>query len=132
MGLRVIGGERGTIAPLREQALRLASCHFTLEWDGDNGTRGGLRRFRIASGMESIGEAGGRWPEAVELSQEFRDHLRSIAGRVGGPNPPGRVSNLFIVALQKVLPMRQGKFVFTNAPFFHRSQQSHGPFVPAQ
>jgi Plasmid encoded RepA protein len=79
MGLRVIGGERGTIAPLREQALRLASCHFTLEWDGNNGTRGGLRRFRIASGMESIGEAGGRWPEAVELSQEFRDHLRSHA-----------------------------------------------------
>jgi replication initiator protein len=79
MGLRVIGGERGTIAPLREQALRLASCHFTLEWDGDDGTRAGLRRFRIASGMESIGETGGRWPEAVELSQEFRDHLRSHA-----------------------------------------------------
>jgi hypothetical protein len=78
MGLRVIGGERGTIAPLREQALRLASCHFTLEWDGD-GNRAGLRRFRIASGMESIGEAGGRWPEAVELSQEFHDHLRSHA-----------------------------------------------------
>lgn len=79
MGLRVIGGERGTIAPLREQALRLASCHFTLEWDSNDGTRAGLRRFRIASGMESIGEAGGRWPEAVELSQEFRDHLRSHA-----------------------------------------------------
>lgn len=79
MGLRVIGGERGTIAPLREQALRLASCHFTLEWDSSDGTRAGLRRFRIASGMESIGEAGGRWPEAVELSREFRDHLRSHA-----------------------------------------------------
>jgi hypothetical protein len=24
----------------------LASCHFTLEWDGDDGTRAGLRRFR--------------------------------------------------------------------------------------
>ncbi len=79
MGLRATGGERGTIAPVREQALRLASCHFTLEWDGDDGTRAGLRRFRIASGMERIGEAGGHWPEAVELSQEFHDHLRAHA-----------------------------------------------------
>ncbi len=79
MGLQVIGGERGTIAPLREQALRLASCHFTLEWDGDDGARAGLKRFRIASGMESIGETGGRWPKAVELSQEFYDHLRAHA-----------------------------------------------------
>ena len=79
MGLQVIGGERGTIAPLREQALRLASCHFTLEWDGDDGTRAGLRRFRVALGMENIGEAGGHWPAMVELSQEFHDHLRSHA-----------------------------------------------------
>jgi len=26
--------------------------------------------------MERIGEAGGHWPEAVELSQEFHNHLR--------------------------------------------------------
>jgi len=54
MGLRVIGGERGTITPVREQALRLASCHFTLEWDGEDGTHAGLRRFRIASGMSLL------------------------------------------------------------------------------
>ena len=76
MGLRVIGGERGTIAPLREQALRLASCHFTLEWNSDDGTRAGLRRFRIASGMESIGEAGGRWPVTSVNVVEFGCRLR--------------------------------------------------------
>src|SRR3954469_20135859 len=34
---------------------------------------------KSSSGMESIGETGGRWPEVVELSQEVHDHLRSHA-----------------------------------------------------
>ena len=54
LGLVVSGGPRGTIQSIREQALRIARCEFTMQWsaassDGENHTI--IKDQRLVSGM---------------------------------------------------------------------------------
>jgi hypothetical protein len=83
LGLPVTGGARGSIQAVRQQALRIARCSFTLQWDaaGANGeTRTLVQESRIVEGLELWTERGeGRWAQTVELSDRFHAHLREHA-----------------------------------------------------
>ncbi len=84
LGLAVTGGPRGSIAAVREQALRIARCSFTLQWDATDAAGNVqtlVRDTQIVEGLElwtAPGDAG-RWPETVELSARFYEHLREHA-----------------------------------------------------
>lgn len=86
LGLSVTGGPRGSIAAVREQALRIARCSFTLQWDATDAA-GNLqtlvRDTQIVEGLELWtspgGNAGRCWPETVELSARFYAHLKEHA-----------------------------------------------------
>jgi hypothetical protein len=85
LGLAVTGGPRGTIGAVREQALRIARCSFTLQWDETDaagGTRTQVRDTQIVDGLDlwtEPGDDGARWPEAVELTERFYQHLKDHA-----------------------------------------------------
>jgi hypothetical protein len=85
LGLSVTGGPRGSIAAVREQALRIARCSFTLQWDAtdsDGNVQTVVRDTQIVEGLElwtAPGDAAGRWPETVELSAKFYEHLKEHA-----------------------------------------------------
>jgi Plasmid encoded RepA protein len=85
LGLAVTGGARGTIAAVREQALRIARCSFTMQWTGTDAagnTATIVSDTRIVEGLElwrAAGEAGNGWNGAVELSPRFHEHLRQHA-----------------------------------------------------
>ncbi len=85
LGLSVTGGPRGSIAAVREQALRIARCSFTLQWDTTDAAGNVqtlVRDTQIVEGLElwtAPGDAAGRWPETVELSTKFYEHLREHA-----------------------------------------------------
>jgi replication initiator protein len=84
LGLAVTGGPRGSIAAVREQALRIARCSFTLQWDATDAAGNVqtlVRDTQIVEGLElwtAPGDAG-RWPETVELSAKFYEHLKDHA-----------------------------------------------------
>lgn len=84
LGIAVTGGQRGTIAAVKEQILRIASCSLKLEWtdaDADGGEITTLERTQIVRGLRLWAERPGRekWPTHVELSHEFHAHLREHA-----------------------------------------------------
>jgi hypothetical protein len=87
LGLAVTGGPRGSIAAVREQALRIARCSFTLQWDAtgpDGNVQTVVRDTQIVEGLElwtapDDAGGGGRWPETVELSAKFYAHLKEHA-----------------------------------------------------
>ena len=82
LGLAISGGPRGTIAAVREQALRIARCQFTMSWDGttaDGASRTLISDTRIVDGLELWRDAGSEWAETVELSDRFHTHLREHA-----------------------------------------------------
>jgi Plasmid encoded RepA protein len=85
LGLAVTGGPRGSIAAVREQALRIARCSFTLQWDATDAAGNVqtlVRDTQIVEGLElwtAPSGAGGRWPETVELSTKFYEHLKEHA-----------------------------------------------------
>ncbi|MBE7159268.1 MAG: plasmid replication protein [Rhodospirillales bacterium] len=83
LGLPVSGGPRGSIAAVREQALRIARCSFTLQWtdtDASGATRTMISDTRIVDGLE-LWESGKSddWNGTVELSPRFHEHLREHA-----------------------------------------------------
>lgn len=81
LGLQVTGGEKGTIKPVREQALRLSRAEITMQWDGDAEHGTIIRDQRLVEGLHlwASDPSEGKWPEAVYLSREFHDHLREHA-----------------------------------------------------
>ena len=52
LGLEVRGGPRGTIRPIREQALRIGRCTFTMQWDGDGNNGTIIADTNIVDGMQ--------------------------------------------------------------------------------
>lgn len=86
LGLSVTGGAKGTIAPIKEQTLRISRCQFTMQWsrqsseDGEQGTETIIEDKRIVEGLSLWESAsGGNWRSTVMLSQEFHEHLREHA-----------------------------------------------------
>lgn len=83
MGLDVKGGKDGSIRMIREQALRVARCQFTLQWDGHDTAghaRRTLRDIRLVDGLELVaGENAKLFPKTVMLNQDFYEHLREHA-----------------------------------------------------
>lgn len=83
LGLSVTGGTNGTIKRVREQAMRIARCSFTLQFDDANAagdTRIRVKDARIVDGFElwrSTKDDG--WNAVVELDQGFHEHLRQHA-----------------------------------------------------
>lgn len=84
LGLPVSGGPRGSINLIREQAIRIARCNFTMQWDGTDAAGNSLRALRdikIVEGLDlwiAAGD-GSRWSGTVELSHAFHEHLRNHA-----------------------------------------------------
>ena len=82
LGLAVTGGKRGTIGAVREQALRIARCNFTMQWtgaDGQGGERTIIADSRIVDRLKLWRSEKEGWCETVELSEKFHDHLREHA-----------------------------------------------------
>lgn len=78
IGPPVTGGPRGTIKPVREQALRISRCEFTLRLDEEGSAD--LHDRRLVDGLHLwAADASGEWPESVELTREFFEHLRDHA-----------------------------------------------------
>ena len=69
----------GETAAVRDQALRIGHCTFTLEWEGPEG--GGFSNLNIVEGLSYVHEARTRktWPEYVHLEARFFEHLREHA-----------------------------------------------------
>lgn len=75
IGLPVTGGPRGTIKPVREQALRISRCSLTRRFDENDG-RASLQDRRLVEGLHLwAAEGNSEWPESVELTQAFYEHL---------------------------------------------------------
>jgi hypothetical protein len=75
IGLPVTGGARGTIRPVREQALRISRCSLTLRLDEDDG-RASLHDRRMVDGLHLwAADESEEWPEYVELTEAFYEHL---------------------------------------------------------
>jgi hypothetical protein len=82
LGLAVTGGKRGTIGAVREQALRIAQCRFTMQWDEAHSAGEGraiIANTSIVDGLELWRAGGQEWAETVELSERFHAHLREHA-----------------------------------------------------
>ncbi len=81
LGLAVTGGERGTINAVREQALRIARCTFTMQWTeaSGSGSRTLIRDTPILDGLELIQADGQAWAGTVVLSAAFHEQLREHA-----------------------------------------------------
>jgi hypothetical protein len=78
LGLAVTGGQRGTIAAVREQSLRISLCTFTMQWaaSSDNTV---FEATRIVDRLELWRNNQSGWTETVELSERFHAHLREHA-----------------------------------------------------
>jgi hypothetical protein len=79
LGLEVRGGPRGTIKPIREQALRIGRCTFTMQWDAENGQRTIISDTNIVDGMDIWNPNSEEWSGEVQLSKRFHEHLREHA-----------------------------------------------------
>ena len=78
LGLKVTGGARGTIQPIKDQALRIGRCTFTMQFE-DSAPNGGLiiKDKQIVDKLSLwVVDEDTTWPDAVELSEEFHHHLR--------------------------------------------------------
>jgi hypothetical protein len=87
MGLGTSGGPRGSYAPVREQALRIARCEFTMRFER-SATEARLTDQRIVDGMHlwrdgsdetELFRGGGEWARHVKLSDAFFEHLMDHA-----------------------------------------------------
>lgn len=80
LGLTVTGGRNGSIGGIREQAVRIARCRFTLDWAGTSGSRG-VRDIQIVQGLDVATSAadGVIWPRTVYLDPDFQAHLAEHA-----------------------------------------------------
>ena len=83
LGLAVTGGARGTIAPVREQVLRIARCQFSFSWTeaDSSGEATRITDTRIADGQELWrgSDDRERWPREIVLSDKFHAHLQEHA-----------------------------------------------------
>ncbi|MBE7159325.1 MAG: plasmid replication protein [Rhodospirillales bacterium] len=81
LDLAVTGGKRGTISAVREQAMRIARCRFTMQWREEKaeGARTIFHDTPIVDGMEMWESGGERWTETVELSSRFYETLKQHA-----------------------------------------------------
>lgn len=82
LGLSATGGERGTITAVREQALRIARCRFTMQWTedaADGRSRTLIRDTQIVNDMEMLRAGGEEWTEQVELTEAFHSQLKDHA-----------------------------------------------------
>ena len=82
LGLAVTGGARGTIGAVREQALRIAQCRFTMQWNEANSAgeeRAIIANTSIVDRLELWRCDGQQWAETVELSEKFHEHLQQHA-----------------------------------------------------
>lgn len=78
LGVGVQGGQRGSIAPFREQCLRIACANFKLQWS--EGSKLVVSDTKIVDGLELWGTKGdGGWAGTIELSSKFHEHLREHA-----------------------------------------------------
>ncbi len=87
MGLGTSGGPRGSYAPVREQALRIARCEFTMRFE-HSCTEARLTDQRIVDGMHlwrddssetELFRSGREWARHVRLSDAFFEHLMDHA-----------------------------------------------------
>jgi hypothetical protein len=86
MGLGTSGGSRGSYAPVREQALRIARCEFTMRFERSD-VEARLADQRIVDGMDlwrdTTGDKTpfrtGEWVRHVRLSDAFFAHLMTHA-----------------------------------------------------
>lgn len=83
LGLSVTGGRNGTIGRVREQALRIARCGFTMQFndcDSHGDTRVRVKDTRIVDGFELwTSKSGEGWSATVELDERFHEHLKQHA-----------------------------------------------------
>jgi hypothetical protein len=84
LGIAPSSGPRGAIASVREQALRIGLCSFSVQWDGVDAAGNqviSLRDVPIVEGLEMAAKPGtsGVWPKSVFLGQAFYEHLRQHA-----------------------------------------------------
>ena len=84
LGIQPTGGATGRIQRVREQALRIGRCSFTVQWDGTDANGKpviALRDVPIVEGLEMAAEPGavGAWPKSVFLGEAFYKHLREHA-----------------------------------------------------
>lgn len=87
MGLCTSGGPRGSYAPVREQALRIARCEFTMRFERssmearltDQRIVDGMHLWRDDSSETELFRSGGEWARHVRLSDAFFEHLMNHA-----------------------------------------------------
>lgn len=83
LGLAVTGGQRGTIAAVREQSLRISQCRFTMQWTTDQPSERSpnqlISNTQIVDRLELWRAGKEQWIEHVELSERFHEHLREHA-----------------------------------------------------
>jgi Plasmid encoded RepA protein len=84
LGIAPSSGPRGAVASVREQALRIGLCSFTVQWDGLDAAGNqviSLRDVPIVEGLDLAAKPGvaGIWPRSVFLGQAFYEHLREHA-----------------------------------------------------
>jgi hypothetical protein len=84
LGIQPSGGATGTIQRVREQALRIGRCSFTVQWDGTDAEGKpviALRDVPLVEGLEMAAEPGttSAWPRSVFLGEAFYEHLREHA-----------------------------------------------------
>lgn len=87
MGLCTSGGPRGSYTPVREQALRIARCEFTMRFERssmearltDQRIVDGMHLWRDDSSETELFRSGGEWARHVRLSDAFFEHLMNHA-----------------------------------------------------
>jgi len=78
LGLSVSGGEHGTIAPIKEQTLRLGRARFSFQFETEGGGLG-ISDTQIADKLHFWATEDGPWLEEIELTDRFHEHLREHA-----------------------------------------------------
>lgn len=73
LGIKATGGEHGTIAPFKEQVLRLGRSRFSFQFEGDGGVS--ISDTQIADHLHLWVTGDGEWQDTITLTQKFRDHL---------------------------------------------------------
>ena len=76
------GRGEGNHRSCAEQALRIAQCRFTMQWDEANSAGEGraiIANTSIVDGLELWQSGGQQWAETVELSEKFHTHLQEHA-----------------------------------------------------
>jgi hypothetical protein len=83
LGLNPNGGARGNYGPVREQAMRIARCEFTMRWSAAASNQAQIADQRVVDGLQlwrdAESETLGEWVRHVRLTQPFFEHLMAYA-----------------------------------------------------